>query len=216
VTNLAIVVPDDGSNVGSNAATKDGPNGRRATTAPESVDPVGGGKTARDRGGDMAPKTVKSILCATLGGYVTPIDARGRDSRKWLPPGGPLHYLAVADGRMSRGEPRLCGLAMSNVGVYLALGLRQNGQPVWDYPLPRGVYRTHVEPVAWGQVTGDGAGQWVIAGADGSIHVLAEDGRPIERFNYGATLTGLAVARIGGQAALIVASSEGLEALTVK
>ena len=53
-------------------------------------------------------------------------------------------------------------------------------------------------------------------GADGSIHILSGDGKPLDRFNYGAALHGLATTDIDGKPALIVASAEGVEALRVE
>jgi hypothetical protein len=65
-------------------------------------------------------------------------------------------------------------------------------------------------------VTRDGAGQWLLPGADGSIHILSADGRLFDKFNYGAALQGLATVEINGQPVLVVASANGLEAWRVE
>jgi hypothetical protein len=52
----------------------------------------------------------------------------------------------------------------------------------------------------------------LLPGADGSIHVISADGKPLDKFNYGAVLQGLATFEAGGQPVLVVASPGGLEA----
>ena len=67
-----------------------------------------------------------------------------------------------------------------------------------------------LEMVAAGRVLG-GTGNWVLAGADGSIHILSADGKPLDQFNTGAAISGLTVAPIDG-GALIVATDKGIDA----
>ena len=60
------------------------------------------------------------------------------------------------------------------------------------------------------------AGQWLLAGCDGSIHVLGADGKLIDKFNYGAEICGLAAVEIDGKPALVVATPGGVEAWRVE
>jgi hypothetical protein len=78
--------------------------------------------------------------------------------------------------------------------------------------LPAGIPPRPIEPIIPSKLTRDGPGQWILPGADGSIHVLAADGKPWDKFNSGLTLQGLATVEIGGQPALVIASEKGLEA----
>ena len=55
------------------------------------------------------------------------------------------------------------------------------------------------------------ARQWLLPGSDGSIHVLAADGTPIDRFNYGEQVTGLATVEIDGKPVLLISSANGVE-----
>jgi hypothetical protein len=63
---------------------------------------------------------------------------------------------------------------------------------------------------------GGPSGQWVIGAADGSIHILDIDGALVDCFHYGASPSGLAIARINGRPALIISSDEGVEAWQVE
>ena len=71
-----------------------------------------------------------------------------------------------------------------------------------------------LEMVAAGRLTG-ATGQWVLAGADGSIHVLSADGKPLEVFNLGTAISGLAVTTIDGRGALVVGTDKGVDAWTL-
>ncbi|HEY2827253.1 MAG TPA: hypothetical protein VGJ04_06600, partial [Pirellulales bacterium] len=51
---------------------------------------------------------------------------------------------------------------------------------------------------------GDTAKQWLIAGPDGSIHILGADGKPVDKFNTGSTLAGVAANKIGDQRVLLI------------
>ena len=59
-------------------------------------------------------------------------------------------------------------------------------------------------------------GHWLLPGPDGSIHVLTADGKPVDKFNYGALLAGLAGTELKGQSVLLVGSEKGVEALKVQ
>ena len=90
------------------------------------------------------------------------------------------------------------------------------GEELWRYPLPRGAHRQPIEQIVAGRLSTVGAGQWLLPAADGSIHIIASDGTPLDKFNYGAVLCGLATAEIDGRPLLIVSSTEGLEAWKVE
>ncbi len=101
-------------------------------------------------------------------------------------------------------------------GVFVAVGLDLKGQVLWSYPLPRGIHQYPVEPVTTGQLLGEGPRQWLVAAADGSIHMLASDGTLIDRFNYGAPLTGLAATAWNGKRVLLVATERAVDAWQVE
>ncbi len=110
--------------------------------------------------------------------------------------------------------------------VYLALSGDPQGKPVavglttdlkeaWNYPLPIGAHQRPIEPVASGNLLAGHAGEWWLAGPDGSIHVVTEDGELHDHFHYGAALTGLAAVKIDGKSVLLVATDDGVSAFAV-
>ena len=95
----------------------------------------------------------------------------------------------------------------------IAAGIKPDGTSLWEHALPIGRANRPVEPLAWGQLTGDRP-HWIVASADASIHFISPDGKLIDQFNYGAQLGGIAVIRdTDGRDVLLVAGDDGIEAL---
>jgi len=130
-------------------------------------------------------------------------------------PGQFLRWITAAD-LTTDGQPELCALGFTQVGDNPVIGLDLKGKVLWRYALPAGIHEKPIERIVPGRLFADGEGQWLLPGPDGSIHVVAADGKPIDRFNYGAALTGLATAESDGHPMLIVASENALEAFSVR
>ena len=126
-----------------------------------------------------------------------------------------LQWIAAADPK-GDGQLQWCALAARKLGDNLALGINLKGEMLWSYTLPEGVQPQPIERVVVGKATSDGPGQWLLPGPDGSIHILALDGKLIDRFNYGVALAGLAAVEIDGKPALVVSSANGVEAWRVE
>ncbi|HVC94415.1 MAG TPA: redoxin domain-containing protein [Pirellulales bacterium] len=130
-----------------------------------------------------------------------------------------LIFTADLDGDE---QPEWCVIAhkkleLGKIGAEVALGVSPGGEELWSYPLPVGMqHHAGFESVAAGNLLGQETGQWVIAGANGSIHIFAIDGALIDHFNYGASLCGLAVANVAGRGTLLVATDEAVEAWQVE
>lgn len=157
----------------------------------------------------------RRLYCTSSNGFLAVIDAKGQRQGEVMVPGQFLHWITAADLN-GDGRPQWCGLTTDPRGNNVAIGLNLQGERLWSYALPEGVHRQPIEPVVAGQLQPGGPRQWLLPGADGSIHILAADGKLLDRFNYGAELTGLATAELDGRPVLMVASSNGLEAWKVE
>jgi hypothetical protein len=113
-------------------------------------------------------------------------------------------------------QAALLGLAGDERGGRLAVGLTADLKESWNYPLPAGVHARPIEPVASSHILPGEQGEWWLAGPDGSIHMIAEDGEPFDSFHYGAALTGLAATTLGDRPVLLVATDEGLAAWEIR
>lgn len=85
----------------------------------------------------------------------------------------------------------------------------------WNYPLPEGQPRNSIEFVSSAPLF-DEVGQWAIAAADGSIHVISLDGEFSDYFCYGEELTGLAAAKWDEGGVLVVSSPGKIAAWKVQ
>lgn len=150
-------------------------------------------------------------------GILLPIDAEGDERPPIVLPGAFVQQIFTAD---LDGDASMewCAIVLEAPELgesvrSMAVGLSPRGDELWRYPLPEGTHR-HVgfEMVTSGNLLAGDTGQWVIAGADGSIHILRIDGELIDQFNYGASPSGMAVANLDGQPLLLMATDEAMEA----
>ena len=158
----------------------------------------------------------RDLLCANENGRLAVLDTKGdvRDNITALD--WPLAWIVGAD-LMGDGRLLWCSLsANQETGQTVILGLSLKGELLWNYPIPKGMPRQPIEPISVGKLVGGGPGVWILPGCDGSIHFVSADGKPIDQFNYGATLGGVATVELGGKPVLIIASENGLEALRIE
>jgi thiol-disulfide isomerase/thioredoxin len=157
----------------------------------------------------------RKLYCANIMGSLVVLDGQGQRQGEVKVPDRMLHWITGADLR-GDGQPLWCALAAPKLGDNLAIGLSLDGKELWNYSLPAGVQPQPIEPIITGKLTRSGAGQWILPGPDGSIHIVSADGKPWDKFNSGLTLQGLATAEIAGQPVLVVSSGNGLEAWKVE
>jgi peroxiredoxin len=112
-------------------------------------------------------------------------------------------------------QAALLGLSNNAKGEMFAVGLTSQLKESWNYPLPVGVHVRPIEPVRSSQLFAGHAGEWWLAGPDGSVHVITEDGNLFDSFHTGVALTGIAAGKLGGKSVLLVASDDGLTAWEV-
>jgi hypothetical protein len=155
------------------------------------------------------------VLSTNSRGTLVPLAAGGAAGQELAVPGRQLHTVVSAelDGQS---PVELCCLTSSDDGATTALGVGLDGKELWRYPLPAGVHSQPIEMVCAGKLAVEGAGAWLLAAADGSVHVLGGDGKLIDRFNTGHTLTGLAAAILDGRPTLLISTTAGLTAWTVE
>lgn len=160
-------------------------------------------------------KGKRLLLAAANNGMLIPIDDQGQNGQN-MPVGEQFVKQVIASDLDGDGLPEFCALAVDKIGEEFVIGLGPRAEEKWSYPLPHGVQPNGaLEALTSGQLVGK-TGQWIAAGADGSIHFLAADGKPVDQFNYGAALSGLAAARFGDRNMLLVSSAKGVEAWQVE
>jgi thiol-disulfide isomerase/thioredoxin len=162
-------------------------------------------------------QTNRRLVCAATNnksGVLLMLDDKLERQNDFILPDRSIIWAYAAD-LAHNGNPYWCALTASQLGENQIFGLDSKGMYTWNYTMPEGVHEAF-EPIASGNLIDSRTDQWLLAGVDGSIHILSADGKPTDRFNYGALLRGLAAVAIDGRPALLVSSSQGIEALRVE
>ncbi|MCE9526571.1 MAG: hypothetical protein K8R36_11010, partial [Planctomycetales bacterium] len=165
------------------------------------------GKSAADPGAEL--------LIAGDSGTISRISGSGKEQ----PPRAVEKFAIarLASAHFSQGtQSRYLAIASGEKGDAVAIGLDAALKWRWQYPLPSGGHQRPIEPIVSGELLPGRAGTWVIAGPDGSIHVISEDGELTDSFYYGACITGIAIGKVDGVPALLVATDDGLTAWKVR
>ena len=157
----------------------------------------------------------RELFCTNNIGAIVALDAQGERRGNIAVANRRFLWIADADLR-GDGKPLWCGLVSERLGELTAVGFSPAGEELWSYPLPVGIPPRPIEPIITGKLARDRAGQWLLPGPDGSIHILSADGKPLDKFNYGAVLQGLATFEMNGQPVLVVSSPNGLDAWKVQ
>jgi len=150
------------------------------------------------------------VWCTSTRGTVMQLAADGKPVKELYVAGHSLMAVSVAEAE-DKSTARFCGLAIADFGQYSVVGFDQDGSVQWEYELPRGEYSRQVPRIQPVYLAADKPA-WLVAAADGSIHWLSNAGERIDQFNYGETLTGLAMSYASDAATLWVATDKNLTA----
>ncbi|MBC7852223.1 MAG: TlpA family protein disulfide reductase [Pirellulaceae bacterium] len=165
--------------------------------------------------GEIAADPGAGLLVTGDSGTVLRVSGSGKEHQPQTVKGFAMARVMSANFNGATQSPFL-GIAGDEKGEAVAIGLDATLKWRWQYSLPAGGHQRPIEPVASGELLSARAGTWVIAGPDGSIHLLSEDGELTDSFFYGACITGIAVCKMDGAPALLVATDEGVTAWRVK
>lgn len=155
----------------------------------------------------------KRLLLAANGrGTLVPIDHLGQEQPAWRADDRFLRSVVAAD-LDGDGQTEYCAIAAFRAGADALIGLDHRGQVQWEYELPLGVQpAAAVEMLTAADVLGERTRQWIVCGADGSLHLLDAAGKLVDKFNTGEAVTGLAGGQLARGPALLVASKSGITA----
>jgi hypothetical protein len=145
----------------------------------------------------------RELLCSHIRGTIVPLNFDGKPEKEIKLGEKHVNYVA-AKGMSGTPTPSYCALVGSITDDNTAVGFTLDGKELWNYPLPAGVHGRPIEIITSADLSGEAAREWLIAGADGSVHIVAADGKPVDKFNTGSELAGLAGAKFGDKHLLLV------------
>jgi thiol-disulfide isomerase/thioredoxin/outer membrane lipoprotein-sorting protein len=161
----------------------------------------------------------RRLFCVHQPGKITPLDHEGRPAAEMAIGQRAVRWLLSA--RLQGDSDAVAGFAYVTpegenaqvtdalIGIDLAAGKDR-----WTYPLPTG-QQPWLEQLAPGRVSGADR-HWIAAAADGSLHFVAVDGKPLDHFNVGAAITGFAATEVQGKPHLVIAAGEKLRCWAVE
>ena len=150
------------------------------------------------------------LLALGRSGKIRGVAAKGKIDAESDAPDPTVQKLVVAERDIDRDVFWIALSMAPRAGAVVAM--KGDSQLAWRFEVPGGFPQTAIEPVVWGRVLPGGKSHWVVAGADGGIHVVAADGTLVDRFHHGETPTGIALARLAGEPTLLVSSKSGVTA----
>jgi hypothetical protein len=153
------------------------------------------------------------LLVTGESGGILPINRYGNEDAEISVPNRPLARLFGAQFA-SPSQSHYLGVSADSQGKAMVVGLDGQFKEHWTYALPPGVHQRPIDPIVSSDLLG-APGEWWLAGPDGSIHMIREDGELHDSFSYGAVLTGIAAGRIAGKRLLIVATDDSITAWEV-
>jgi thiol-disulfide isomerase/thioredoxin len=159
----------------------------------------------------------RQLLASSVHGNIASFDSAGKSGKPTTLEGRFLRLIYAAD-LDGDGQSERCAVAQSIAEGKerdVLVGMDAAGGELWSYPLPAGapaVPAAANEMVMSGKLIADGPGQWIVGGADGSIHILGADGQIVDHFNSGVALSGIGVARFDDGHVLLTSSERGVEA----
>ena len=153
----------------------------------------------------------RKLLATSDRGSVYRLNQYGHLDPKIEVPERQIHRLTAAkfDGEEAS---TYCGISYLEDGRLLALGLNAELGEVWNYTLPLGQFSNQIEFATSGRLRSDESAEWVLAGPDGSVHIISADGEFRDSFAVGELLTGLGVAKLGEDRVVLTATKQGVTA----
>lgn len=150
---------------------------------------------------DALDEDAGHLLVTTEAGVMYRLDPGGQSGREIPGPGLAVHHLFRAGFAVGQGA-QFCAIVSTR--DRLAVGLDRKLQQVWQYQLPAGTFPNDLRFVQFGELLADQGGQWLIAAADGTLHIVDAAGEFADQFATGRRLNGFAVGRHGDHAVLFL------------
>jgi hypothetical protein len=123
-----------------------------------------------------------------------------------------IHQVVAAEGAAER-PTTLLGFSHTPEGNLLAIGLSRTYEEMWSYRLPAGAHTNELQFATSAKLFEGPGNTWVLAGPDGSVHLISDDGEFFDYFNHGRRLTGLAAAQSDGANLLFLATEHDVTAV---
>ena len=155
----------------------------------------------------------RQLIVTSDRGLLLPIAAGGREVQALQVGQRAIHQIVAASFPAPRASAYM-GLSFTAEGKLSGIALTDSLNEAWEYPLP-GDHRTPIEFMTSCNFGIAGGGEWLLAGSDGSVHLVSHNGDFFDSFRTGKVLTGIAGIKSGGKRLVLTASKDGIEAVEI-
>ena len=146
------------------------------------------------------------LLVSNDRGGISVFDEKGESKRTIAVPGQNIHHLF--NGHRENGVAGYLGIAFAPNEAPSAIGLAANFEEQWSLELSPGPFRGQL--VGYGKFLRKTRGDWIVAGSDGTIRIIGQDGEFFDYFSLGQTVTALATGKYQDTPCLFVATDDSL------
>ncbi|MHB8970436.1 MAG: peroxiredoxin family protein [Pirellulaceae bacterium] len=154
------------------------------------------------------------LWVASASGQMVALDSRGQTGSLTRSTEKGIHHVFAGTIASPEATP-YCGIAYEPDGQRLAVSLNPEPRPRWQYSLPAGSFSNPIRFVTTASLLGAQDYQWLIAGPEGSLHIIGQDGNFTDHFQTGTVLAGMAGGRHGSQGILVISGPAGVQAWQV-
>jgi hypothetical protein len=155
------------------------------------------------------------LLAVSDQGQLLPITFDGRAGDVVTTGQRTIHQLSASGSPAAR-PTEFLGLSYAVDGRLIAVGLDAALRETWSYGLPGGVYRSQLQIAQWAPLMGADTGYWLLAGPDGSIHVIRDDGTFHDTCHLGRPLHGLTGHFQGDKGRIYVSTDKKVQAFDLR
>jgi thiol-disulfide isomerase/thioredoxin/outer membrane lipoprotein-sorting protein len=155
-----------------------------------------------------------NLLCAHSFGTLDLIDDKGKSLAPIRLANRAVTHVAVADREAGEEQP-IAAITIDPSGRRSLVGISRAGDLRWQYLLPPGEHENPLEMLVYAQLIADQPGYWLVASADGTLHIVSVDGQQSDRFRTGEKLSGFAAGRFDDRDVLLTSSDQGVTAYAV-
>ena len=145
------------------------------------------------------------LLITDDSGLIRSVSNTGKEGPSITVSNRTIHQLIAS--RSPAAQPtQFLGMSLTIEGRLITLGLTNQLQELWSYGLPQGTYQSQVEICHSAQLWDDTGYQWLLAGPDGSVHVIGDEGNFFDYFRLGKPIDGLSAYRLEDKGVIVVST----------
>ncbi len=109
----------------------------------------------------------------------------------------------------------ICALGTDGQGRWMACGFDQHMNQTWTAAIGSQRFDTQIESAAYAKIPNAQFGIWLVAASDGSITIIGDDGRMMDRWDFGKPVHGIELMSGPGGYLAVISTENRIEGWTL-